>query len=68
MQYPLWRVSHPFDEDVAVRLIWWFPPDSATVVAVLFGQMKLISRSPSSLVISSCGRAETPIPIPANRR
>jgi len=42
-RYPLWRVSHPFDEDVAVRLICWFPPDSATVVVALFsGDKKTI--------------------------
>jgi hypothetical protein len=42
-RYPLWRVSHPFDEDVAVRLICWFPPDSATAVVALFsGDKKTI--------------------------
>lgn len=35
-RYLLWRVSHPFDEEVAVRLICWFPPGSATVVVALF--------------------------------
>jgi len=28
-RYPLWRVSHPYRAGVAVRLICWFPPDSA---------------------------------------
>lgn len=35
-RYPLWRVSHPYREEVAVRLICWFPPDSETVVVALF--------------------------------
>jgi hypothetical protein len=35
-RYLLWRVSHPFDEEVAVRLICWFPPGSTTVVVALF--------------------------------
>ncbi len=35
-RYPLWRVAHPFDKDIAVRVICWFPPDSATVVVTLF--------------------------------
>lgn len=41
--YQLWRVSHPFDPDVAVRLICWFPPDSDTVVVAVFaGDKKVI--------------------------
>lgn len=35
-RYELWRVSHPFDQRVAVRLICWFPPKSDTVVVALF--------------------------------
>lgn len=35
-RYPLWRVSHPYREGGAVRLICWFPPDSDTVVVALF--------------------------------
>jgi hypothetical protein len=34
-RYPLWRVSHPYVEGVAVRLIVWFPDDESVVVAVL---------------------------------
>lgn len=33
---PLVASAHPFDEEVAIRLICWFPPDSATVVVALF--------------------------------
>lgn len=36
-KYPIWRVSHPFDDDVAVRLIVWFPEGSAAGVIVAFG-------------------------------
>jgi hypothetical protein len=45
-RYPLWRVSHPFDEDVAIRMICWFPPGSGTVVVALFsGDKKRIGDS-----------------------
>src|SRR3954451_7267364 len=35
-RYPLWRVSHPYHEGIAVRLICWFPPDEDTAVVALF--------------------------------
>ncbi|HET7140509.1 MAG TPA: hypothetical protein VFI36_10150 [Arthrobacter sp.] len=35
-KYALWRVSHPFHEGIAVRLICWFPPGERTVVVALF--------------------------------
>jgi hypothetical protein len=36
--YPLWRVSHPFVDGLAVRTIVWFPPgQDRVVVAVLAG-------------------------------
>ncbi|MEU9891203.1 hypothetical protein [Sphaerisporangium sp. NPDC051011] len=35
-RYPLWRVSHVYHPDVAVRLICWFPPKVDTVVVTLF--------------------------------
>jgi len=34
-RYPLWRVSHAYDQAVAVRLICWFPPGADTVVVTL---------------------------------
>jgi len=37
-RHRVWRVAHPFDVDVAVRLIAWFPPDSGTVVVALFAR------------------------------
>jgi hypothetical protein len=39
-RYPLWRVSHAFRPDVALRLICWFPPESGTVVVALFAGNK----------------------------
>jgi hypothetical protein len=38
--YQLWRVSHAFDPEVAVRLICWFPPETGTVVVALFSADK----------------------------
>ena len=35
-RHRVWRVAHPFDVDVAVRLIAWFPPERGTVVVALF--------------------------------
>lgn len=35
-RYPLWRLSHPYRDGVAVRLICWFPPTADTVVVALF--------------------------------
>ena len=34
-RHELWRVGHPFDERVAVRIICWFPDDSTVVVALV---------------------------------
>lgn len=36
-KFPVWRVSHPFDPDVAVRLICWFPDDRHVVVVLFAG-------------------------------
>ncbi|GAA1021645.1 hypothetical protein Aple_072380 [Acrocarpospora pleiomorpha] len=35
-RYPLWRVSHAYHPEVAVRLICWFPPDTGKAVVALF--------------------------------
>ena len=35
-RYELWRVSHAYHPDVAMRLICWFPPGSGRVVVTLF--------------------------------
>lgn len=37
--YQVWRVSHPFRDGIAIRLIVWFPPDAPPVI-VLFGNDK----------------------------
>lgn len=39
-RYAVWRLSHPYREGVAIRLICWFPPDSDTVVVALFASDK----------------------------
>ncbi|MGH3250582.1 MAG: hypothetical protein ACRDOI_30850 [Trebonia sp.] len=39
-RYPLWRVSHAYHPQVAVRLICWFPPGAATAVVALFAADK----------------------------
>lgn len=41
-KHELWRVAHPFDPDVAVRIIVWFPPAGGVVVTVFgFDKAKL---------------------------
>ena len=43
-RHDIWRVAHPFDHDVAVRILCWFPderPDTA-VVALVGGDKKVI--------------------------
>lgn len=39
-RYQVWRTAHPFDPQIAFRLICWFPPDSGTVVVALFAADK----------------------------
>jgi hypothetical protein len=39
-RYPLWRVSHAYHPQAAVRLICWFPADTGTVVVALFAADK----------------------------
>lgn len=39
-EFQVWRTAHPFDPDIAFRLICWFPPDNTTVVVALFGADK----------------------------
>ena len=38
-RYQVWRLSHPFRDGIAIRLIVWFPPDIPPVI-VLFGNDK----------------------------
>jgi len=39
-KYRLWRVSHPYEKDLVVRLVVWFPSDDAAVVVVALGANK----------------------------
>ena len=39
-RYQLWRVSHAYDPEVAVRLICWFPPKADKAVVALFAADK----------------------------
>lgn len=39
-KHRVWRLSHPFDADVAVRIICWFDPSDEVVVVVLFAADK----------------------------
>jgi hypothetical protein len=36
----VWRTAHPYDPDIAFRLICWFPPNTDRVVVALFGADK----------------------------
>lgn len=38
--HTVWRTAHPFDPEIAFRLICWFPPDRSTVVVALFAADK----------------------------
>lgn len=38
-KYQVWRLSHPFRDGIAIRLIVWFPPEAPPVI-VLFGNDK----------------------------
>lgn len=40
-RYPLWRVSHPFLEGIAIRLIVWFPfAEESDLLVVVLGADK----------------------------
>ena len=41
-RHELWRVAHPFDPEVAVRLICWFPADDKVVIALIGFDKKTI--------------------------
>lgn len=57
-RYPVWRVSHPFRDGVALRLIVWFP-DAAHVVVALFAGDK--ARMGDVFYDSVGGRADVAI-------
>lgn len=58
-KYPIWRVSHPFDAEVAVRLIVWFPAGQAAGVIVAFGGDK--KRIGDAFYTSAASRADAAI-------
>ncbi len=41
-RHELWRVAHPYDPDVAVRLICWFPASDHVVLALVGFDKKTI--------------------------
>jgi hypothetical protein len=41
-RHELWRVAHPFDPSVAVRIICWFPSDTEVVIALVGFDKKAI--------------------------
>jgi hypothetical protein len=42
-RYEVWRLAHPYDPDVAVRILCWFPDERVAVVALVAGDKKKIS-------------------------
>jgi hypothetical protein len=34
-RHELWRLAHPFDPDVAIRIIVWFPDHEMVVIALM---------------------------------
>jgi len=41
-RHELWRVAHPFDPQVAIRIICWFPDPQTVVVVLVGGDKKVI--------------------------
>jgi hypothetical protein len=41
-RHELWRVAHPYDPDVAVRIICWFPANDQIVIALVGFDKKAI--------------------------
>jgi hypothetical protein len=55
-RHELWRVAHPFDPDVAVRVICWFPGDEEVVIALVGFDKKAIG---DVFYASAAARGET---------
>ncbi len=36
-RHEIWRLAHPFDPDVAIRILCWFPDEHTAVVALVGG-------------------------------
>lgn len=58
-KHPIWRVSHPFDDEIAVRLIVWFPEGETAGVVVAFGGDK--KKIGDAFYISAASRADAAI-------
>ncbi len=39
-RHTVWRLSHPFDPEMAVRVICWFDTETGSIVVVLFAANK----------------------------
>lgn len=42
-RHEIWRVAHPYDPEVAVRILCWFPDDETAVIALVGGDKAGIS-------------------------
>ena len=40
-RHRLWRISHPYEPDIAVRILFWFESDVLVVALVGFNKAKL---------------------------
>ena len=40
--YEMWRLAHPFDPAVAIRILCWFPDPGTVVVALVGGDKATI--------------------------
>lgn len=36
-RYPVWRLAHPFEPEIAIRILCWFPNEKTVVVALVGG-------------------------------
>ena len=36
-RHKIWRLAHPFDREVAIRILCWFPDEQTAVVALVGG-------------------------------
>lgn len=41
-RHEIWRLAHPFEDGVAVRILCWFPDDQTAVVALVGGDKSRI--------------------------
>jgi hypothetical protein len=55
-RHELWRVAHPFDPEVAVRIICWFPTEDQVVIALIGFDKKTIG---DVFCASAAARGET---------